>query len=131
MTIGMKRALRQGFEEVRAKIPAALEAEGFGVLSEIDVQATLLRKLGRDIGPYRIFGACNPELAHRALRHDPAVGTLLPCNVALFSAETGGCVVVAVDPLETIAAGDEALRPVAAEVRERLERVVDALQRAG
>lgn len=130
MSKGMKRQLTITFEEARARLPEALAAEGFGVLSEIDVRATLERKLGKDIGDYRIFGACNPALAYRALSHDRAIGTMLPCNVVLHGNEGGGATVIAVDPLETVAASDPELAPVAQEVRERLERVVDAMGRA-
>lgn len=127
MSLGIRRELGIGFDDAVARLPKALEQEGFGVLTEIDVAATLRKKLGVERRPYRIFGACNPALAHRALTHDPSIGTMLPCNVVLYEADDGSTVVIAVDPLETLAARDEALRPIAEEVRGRLVRVVGAL----
>ena len=107
----------------------ALAAEGFGVLSEIDVSATLKKKLGADFRPYVILGACNPALAHQALSAERDIGVLLPCNVVVYAAdEPGRSVVAAVDPEVSLArVGNEALRPLAVDVRTRLARVLDAL----
>jgi uncharacterized protein (DUF302 family) len=110
----------------------ALAKEGFGVLTEIDVKATLKKKLDVDVTPYVILGACNPSLAHRALAAERDIGLLLPCNVVVYAAdEPGRTVVAALDPLEALAlTGNEAVRPIAQEVRSRLERALAAVERA-
>jgi uncharacterized protein (DUF302 family) len=125
---GIQKTLDLGFDEVLAKVPEALKAEGFGVLTEIDVQATLKKKLDVDFRPYRILGACNPPFAHRALQHSLDVGMLMPCNVIVYEADDRKTVVSAVDPMQTMAAqGDPAMRPLADEVRQKLQRVIDSL----
>jgi len=117
-----------GFDEALVKVPEALKAEGFGVLTEIDVQATLKKKLDVDFRRYRILGACNPPFAHRALQHSLEVGMLLPCNVIVYETDDRKTVVSAVDPMQTMAAqGDPALRPLAEQVQQKLQRVVDSL----
>lgn len=106
----------------------ALAAEGFGVLTEIDVQATLKQKLGVDRTPYVILGACNPGLAHRALEAEPAVGVFLPCNVTVFQGEDGATYVQAIKPEAMFGLIDAApMQSIAREVGERLERVVAAI----
>jgi uncharacterized protein (DUF302 family) len=125
---GIRKTLDLGFDEALAKIPEALKAEGFGVLTEIDVQATLKKKLDVDFRRYRILGACNPPFAHRALQHSLDVGMLLPCNVIVYEADDRNTVVSAVDPMQTMAAqGDPAMRPIAEQVRQKLQRVIDSL----
>jgi uncharacterized protein (DUF302 family) len=125
---GIQKTLDLGFDETLAKVPDALKAEGFGVLTEIDVQATLRKKLDVDFRRYRILGACNPPFAHRALQHSLDVGMLLPCNVVVYESDAGKTVVSAVDPMQTMAAqGDPALRPIAEQVARKLQRVIDAL----
>ena len=115
------------FDDVVARARVALADEGFGVLTEIDVQATLHKKLGAETRPYLILGACNPALAHRALQAEPAIGVLLPCNVVVAGGE-GGVVVSAVDPVAMFeVTGREDVEPLALEVRGRLERVLAAL----
>jgi uncharacterized protein (DUF302 family) len=127
---GIRKTLDLGFDEALARVPEALKAEGFGVLTEIDVQATLKKKLDVDFRRYRILGACNPPFAHRALQHSLDAGMLMPCNVIVYETDDRKAVVSAVDPMQTMAAqGDEALRPLADEVRRKLQRVVDALAR--
>ena len=126
--LGIRKTLDLGFDEALVRVPDALRAEGFGVLTEIDVQATLKKKLDADFRRYRILGACNPPFAYRALQHSLDVGMLMPCNVIVYETEDRKTVVSAVDPMQTMAAqGDEALRPIAAEVRQKLQRVVDSL----
>ena len=125
---GIQKTLDLGFDEALAKIPEALRAEGFGVLTEIDVQATLKKKLDVDFRRYRILGACNPSFAHQALQHSLDVGMLLPCNVIVYETDDRKTVVSAVDPMQTMAAqGDPAMRPLAEQVRQKLQRVIDAL----
>jgi uncharacterized protein (DUF302 family) len=127
-TFGIQKTLDVGFDEALAKVPEALKAEGFGVLTEIDVQATLKKKLDVDFRRYRILGACNPPFAHKALQHSLDVGMLLPCNVIVYETDEGKTVVSAVDPMQTMAAqGDEALSPLAAAVQRKLQKVVDSL----
>lgn len=126
MIPGIQKLLPQRYETVLAKLPEALKAEGFGVLTEIDVRETLRQKLGVDFPPYKILGACNPPLAHRALQAELGIGVMLPCNVVVY-ADGDNTVVIAVDPMETIAASSATLRPIAQEVRAKLTRVLDSL----
>ena len=113
------------FAEAVERVRAELKAEGFGVLCEIDVQATLKEKLDVDGGPYLILGACNPPLAHRALTAEPDLGTLLPCNVIVYERD-GATHISAVDAERMLSLVDnDALAPVATEVRARLAIVVE------
>jgi len=125
--IGIRKTVPRRFDEVLARVPEALAAEGFGVLTRIDVKETLKQKIGVDFRRYQILGACNPKLAHQALTYEPGIGALLPCSVAVWEEEGGSTTVNAVDPLQTIAAAEPALRPLAEEVRARLARVVASL----
>lgn len=114
-----------GFEDAVARVREALAAEGFGVLSEIDVQATLQQKLGIGEEPYLILGACNPPLAHTALELDPEVGALLPCNVIVYQRH-GQTHIAAIDPEQMLAiVGNNDLNPIASEVKRRLTAVID------
>ncbi|HJN76990.1 MAG TPA: DUF302 domain-containing protein [Myxococcota bacterium] len=115
------------FEDAVGRARAALAAEGFGVLTEIDVKATLRAKLGVEFGDYLILGACNPPLAHRALGAEPAIGLLLPCNVVVR--RIGDEVAVsAIDPVEMFTVvGRPDIEPIAQEVRAALARVLEAL----
>ncbi|MDR7451318.1 MAG: DUF302 domain-containing protein [Armatimonadota bacterium] len=127
-TYGFSVKLGMPYAEAVRRVTAALKAEGFGVLTEIDVRATLKQKLDADFRNYVILGACNPPLAHRALQANLDVGLLLPCNVVVY--ENGpGSVVAIVDPIAMLGViPDPALRPVAEEARERLQRVVHSLR---
>jgi uncharacterized protein (DUF302 family) len=117
--------------EAERRVREALQAEGFGVLSEIDVEAALRDKLGEEIGAYKILGACNPPLAKQAIDADPDIGALLPCNVLLRANPDGGTDVAAADPKAMLALGPADLESVAAEARERLERALASLTAAG
>lgn len=110
----------------------ALQKEGFGVLTEIDVKSTLKKKIDVDFRPYVILGACNPPLAHKALSAELDIGLLLPCNVVVYAAdEPGRSVVGALDPVEALSlTGNDAIRPLATEVRGRLERVLADVSRS-
>ena len=110
------------YEKAVERVREELAREGFGVLTEIDVRATLQKKLGVDFRPYVILGACNPPLAHRALTAEPDIGLLVPCNVVVYAADREGhTVVAAMDPEEALAlAGNEQLAGVASEVKRRL-----------
>lgn len=124
----MRRVLRSSYDDLLAKIPAALKGEGFGVLTEIDVRETLKQKLGVDFRRYKILGACNPSLAHQALQAELEIGVMLPCNVIVYEADDGTTVVTAIDPTLTI--GDRApdLGVLARTVRDKLGRALAALE---
>ena len=117
-----------GFDETIARVEEALKAEGFGVLTRIDVRETLKAKIGADFRPYTILGACDPALAHEALQLEDKVGTMLPCNVVVQSWGDNETEVAAIDPVASMQAIDNAgLKKAAGEVRDRLARVVGAL----
>jgi uncharacterized protein (DUF302 family) len=116
------------FETAIDTVTEALKDEGFGVLTEIDVKATLKKKLDEDTRPYRILGACNPKLAHRAITAEPHIGVLLPCNVVVREGDDAKVHVDFMDPRAVLEMVDNpAVHDVAREVRERLERVSNAL----
>ena len=125
----MRKDLRATYDEALALVPEALKTEGFGVLSEIDIAATLKKKIDVDFRRYKILGACNPPLAHQALLGERAVGLMLPCNVVVYEADAGHAVVLAIDPVATIASiGVPALAAIAATVRAKLAAVLTRLE---
>ncbi len=117
------------FEEALDKVRKALGDEGFGIINEIDMSATLKDKLGVSFRPYRILGACNPKLAHEALQLEDKVGTMLPCNVIVQQLPSGKTEVAAIDPVASMAAVDnDELKDAARRVGEKLKRAMDALE---
>jgi uncharacterized protein (DUF302 family) len=128
MDYGFQTPLFCPYEEAIERVTAALKEEGFGVLTEIDVQATLKKKLDADFRRYIILGACNPHLAHRALTAELELGLLLPCNVIVYETEAGQSMVSIVDPLAMLGVVENpALGAVASEANTRLQRVAAAL----
>jgi len=118
------------FAEAEARTRAALAREGFGVITEIDFRATMKKKLDVDFRPYVILGACDPRIAHQALQAELDIGLLLPCNVVVHAGDhPGASVVAALDPVAQLSlSGRDDVRPLAGQVRERLARVVEAVQ---
>lgn len=126
--LGMNAYLTTDFDTAVEQVTAALKEEGFGVLTEIDVQTTLKNKIDVDFRPFKILGACNPALAHRALSTAPEVGLLLPCNVTVSLEEDGRVLVSIIDPELMLGfANVPALADIACDAKERLQRVVNAL----
>ncbi len=125
---GFNITVNGNMQSVREQVTAELQKEGFGVLTEIDVAATLKKKINVDRRPYVILGACNPALANQALEADPDIGLLLPCNVVLREEEDGSITVGFMDPAAVLGLVErEGVADLAAEVRGRLQRVRDAL----
>ena len=125
-TYHYSRTVALTMNEAEARVREALQEEDFGVLTEIDVQATLKKKLDIDFRPYKILGACNPRASHHALEAEPLIGTMLPCNVVLQDVGDGQTEIAAVDPVASMTSVEnEALSEIAAEIRDRLRRAVD------
>ena len=128
MSYHFSKTLAVPFGEAITRVTDALKAEGFGVLTDIDVAATMKAKLGADFRPYRILGACNPQLAFRALELEDKIGTMLPCNVIVQEHGGGRVEVSAVDPAASMQAIDNpGLAGLAGEVRGKLKRVMESL----
>jgi len=129
-TYTLQGTTRLSFADAVARVRETLKEEGFGVLTEIDVQATLREKLGAEMEPYLILGACNPTFAHRALQVESELGALLPCNVVVYE-QDGATHVSAVDPVAMLGIVENAaLEPIGRQIRERVERAVEAVWNA-
>ena len=125
---GFGKTVKLAFDAAIAKVTKELATEGFGVLSDIDVAATMKKKLGEEMPPYRILGACNPVLAHQAITAIPDIGLLLPCNVLVREDASGEVHISFMDPLSVLGLVDDpAVIPLATEVKKKLERVLDVL----
>jgi uncharacterized protein (DUF302 family) len=126
---GIRKTLTLGYADAVERTKTALQEQGFGVLSEIDMQQKLEEKLGVASGPYVILGACNPPLAWKALQAEPEIGLLLPCNVIVYENEDGKCVVAAVDPdaILGVIGDNPAVAEVARDARIRLQRALDSI----
>lgn len=125
-----KTTVSLSFEKTLHKVTEELKQEGFGVLTEIDVKETLKRKLDVDFRKYKILGACNPPNAYKALQTEPDIGLMLPCNVVVYEGEGGATVVAAVDPVASMKAVENTgLEPTAHEIRRKLQRVIEAMER--
>jgi uncharacterized protein (DUF302 family) len=128
MTYYIANTVELPFDEAIEKVTAALKEEGFGVLTEIDVKATLKKKLDVDFRRYQILGACNPQYAYKALQAEKMVGTMLPCNVIVQETESGGSQVAAIDPIASMQAIDNPeLAGIADVIRGKLRKVVEGL----
>ena len=128
MSYYISRTIQSGFDQAVATVVDALKGEGFGVLTDIDVAATMKQKLGVEFRPYRILGACNPPLAHKALSAEDKVGVMLPCNVIVQDAGAGKIEVAAIDPRAAMErVGNPALMDLANEVADKLTRVISAI----
>ena len=126
---GFKKTLAMSFEKADERVREELKKEGFGVLTEIDVKATLKEKLDEDFRPYKIIGACSPPLAHQALTAETDIGLLLPCNVVVYEGRDEGTAVVGImDPKAQLSlTGRKDIEPLAEDVQDRMKRVLDAL----
>jgi uncharacterized protein (DUF302 family) len=125
---GFGKTVKGTLETVRPKVEQALKEQGFGVLTEIDVKATMKKKLDVDYSPYVILGACNPQLAHRALTIETEIGLLLPCNVIIYQIEVGSVRVTIFDPKAGMEmAGNPKLDPIGTEAKQRLKAALDAV----
>lgn len=118
----------KSFEQAIEKVTEGLKEQGFGVLTEIDLQATLKKKLDVDFKKYKILGACNPNFAYKALQNEDKIGVMLPCNVIVEEHDNGDVEVSAVDPVASMSAvGNSSLEEIASEVQQRLKKVIEAL----
>lgn len=128
MTYYFSKTINGSFDEAIEKVTAALQSEGFGVLTTIDMKATLKKKLDADIYNYTILGACNPQFAYKALQAEDKIGTMLPCNVIVQEKIAGQVEVSAVDPTASMQAIDnKALHDISIEVRDKLQKVIAQL----
>ena len=127
-SMGMNKTTTLSYDQALAALPEILKGEGFGIITEIDMRATLKQKLGVDIRRYQILGACNPHFAHEALASDLDIGIMLPCNVVVYEGDDGRAVVSTIDPVRAMATHESpAIAALAAKVRARLEQVLAKL----
>ena len=126
---GIRKTVDLPYADAVSRTKEALKTEGFGVLSEIDIREKLHEKLGVDVRPYVILGACDPALAHKALQAEPEIGLLLPCNVIVYAVDASRSVVSAIDPdtMLSIIGDNPSVREIAADARTRLERAIAAI----
>jgi uncharacterized protein (DUF302 family) len=124
---GVGRSLDLPYDAAKARVVEALKAEGFGIITEIDVKQTMKDKLGVDVPEHAILGACNPKLAHAAIEVEPDLGVLLPCNVVVYATDAGTRVTAVNAGAMLGMVGNERLAPIAEEVQERLDRVLESL----
>ncbi|MBK8564911.1 MAG: DUF302 domain-containing protein [Saprospiraceae bacterium] len=128
MSYHFSKIVEKDFDAAIVAVTAALQAEGFGVLTEIDLKATLHKKLGVDLRPYRILGACHPSFAYQAVQAEERIGLMLPCNVIVRETALGAVEVSAVDPIASMQAiHNQSLGEVAATVQEKMRRVIETL----
>lgn len=128
MAYHFSKIIEGNWEDVKSNVIEALKTEGFGVLTQADIKATLYKKLGVDFRPYEILGACHPGFAYQALQIEKHIGTMLPCNVIMQEIENGKIEVSAVDPVASMQAiANDTLGTVAKEVRDKLKKVIDLL----
>ena len=128
MSYYIAREVNLSFDQALERVTEELQKEGFGILTEIDVRATLKKKLDVEFRDYRILGACNPPYAHRALQQESKIGLMLPCNVIVQETPTGAVEVAAIDPIASMqAVENESLGPVVEEIRIKLVRVIEAV----
>jgi uncharacterized protein (DUF302 family) len=126
---GFGKELNMTYEEALEKLPGALEAEGFGILTEIDAKAVLKKKLDVDFRKYKIFGACNSSFAYQALQAETEIGLLLPCNIIVYESDTGKAVVMAMDPIAIMGLIEkEGVRELANEVKDKLITIINSLE---
>ncbi|MDT0686457.1 DUF302 domain-containing protein [Autumnicola psychrophila] len=128
MSYYFSKVLNDSFEDAIDKVTRGLKEEGFGILTEIDVKETFKKKLDVNFRKYRILGACNPEMAHKAISEESKIGTMLPCNVIVQETEEGKTEIAAVDPVASMSAvGNKELGDIAGEVRSKLKSVIERL----
>lgn len=128
MSYYMNKKLSMSFDDAIARVTEELKKEGFGILTDIDVKATLKKKLNVDFKKYRILGACNPPFAYRALQAEDKIGIMLPCNVVVQEISDGQVEVAAIDPMASmLAIGNPELKEIALEIRNKLKTVISRL----
>jgi uncharacterized protein (DUF302 family) len=128
MKYGYERNVKMGMEEAEGKVRATLQSQGFGVLTEIDVKTTFKEKLNIDFKPYKILGACNPNIAYKALTEEPEIGLLLPCNIVIWENEDGSVTVLAIDARKMLSVtGRDDLEELSDQVNSSLRAAIDAI----
>lgn len=117
------------FQKAREATEASMKSEGFGTLTEIDVKATMKKKIDVEMNPYVILGACNPQLAHQALQAEPQIGLLLPCNIVLQQNDSGNIIVSAIDPVKMFeVVGRDDIKPISEQVRQKMANIIEGIK---